>query len=111
MIAEELVAVTMPDGTREGYALMRDTTQEKRAEEALRLHPQRLIETQEAEGPGSARELHDEIGQPLTGVIMLTYRIVQEALTNCARHAAVRKVSADPRVIAELPVEREERPR
>lgn len=70
-IAGAQVAVTMPDGTREVYALMRDTTQEKRAEEALRLHPQRLIETQEAEGLRIARELHDEIGQALTGVIML----------------------------------------
>lgn len=70
-VAGVSVPVAMPDGTVEIYALMRDVTEQNRAQAALRAYPQRLIETQEAEGLRIARELHDEIGQALTGASML----------------------------------------
>lgn len=53
------------------YVLLRDVTEQKRAEEALRAFPRKLIETQETERQRIARELHDEIGQMLTGAGML----------------------------------------
>ena len=65
------VQVPMPSGETEQYSLMRDVTEQTRAEQALRLFPRRLIETQEAEKQRIARELHDEVGQMLTGVGML----------------------------------------
>ena len=46
----------------------RDITDRKRAQEALRIFSQRLIQVQEAERENIARELHDEIGQVLTAV-------------------------------------------
>jgi PAS domain S-box-containing protein len=46
----------------------RDITDRKRAQEALRIYSQRLIQVQEAERENIARELHDEIGQVLTAV-------------------------------------------
>lgn len=67
-----------PIETREGrlvIAVVRDTTQRKRAEEAqreyaerLKILSRRLMEVQEAERRHIARELHDEIGQVLTGL-------------------------------------------
>jgi PAS domain S-box-containing protein len=46
----------------------RDVTERKRAQEALRMYSQRLIQAQEVEREKVARELHDEIGQVLTAV-------------------------------------------
>ena len=46
----------------------RDITDRKRAQEALRIYSQRLIQAQDAERRHIARELHDEIGQVLTAV-------------------------------------------
>jgi PAS domain S-box-containing protein len=46
----------------------RDITDRKRAQEALRMYSQRLIQAQEAEREKIARELHDQIGQVLTAV-------------------------------------------
>jgi len=46
----------------------RDITDRKRAQEALRIYSQRLIQAQEAEREKIARELHDQIGQILTAV-------------------------------------------
>jgi signal transduction histidine kinase len=65
------VPVSMPGGEVQIYAILRDVTAEKRAEEALRSLPRRLIEMQESTGKQVARELHDEIGQVLTGIGML----------------------------------------
>jgi signal transduction histidine kinase len=65
------VPVSLPGGDVQIYAIIRDVTAEKRAEEALRSLPRRLIEIQETTGKQIARELHDEIGQVLTGIGML----------------------------------------
>ena len=45
-----------------------DVTERKRAEQALRNYPRRLISAQEAERKNIARELHDQIGQVLTAI-------------------------------------------
>jgi PAS domain S-box-containing protein len=70
-VAGVRVQVAMPTGETEQYSLMRDVTEQQRAEQALRLFPRRLIEAEEAEKQRIARELHDEVGQMLTGVGML----------------------------------------
>ncbi len=70
-----VLVVTMPvkasDGQVSVYALYRDITQRKAAETALQALSQRLLEVQEAERKHLARELHDEIGQSLTGLRLL----------------------------------------
>jgi signal transduction histidine kinase len=71
LISTLRVPVSMPGGEVQIYAILRDVTAEKRAEEALRSLPRRLIEMQETTGKQVARELHDEIGQVLTGIGML----------------------------------------
>ncbi|HEY3053634.1 MAG TPA: MHYT domain-containing protein [Thermoanaerobaculia bacterium] len=65
------VPVSVPSGQVETYAIFSDITERKRAEEALRTFPRRLIEIQETERQQMARELHDEIGQVLTSVGMM----------------------------------------
>ena len=49
----------------------RDITERKQAEDALRALSRRLVEVQEVERRQIARELHDEIGQALTGLKLL----------------------------------------
>ena len=71
LISTLRVPVSMPGGEVQIYTIHRDVTAEKRAEEALRSLPRRLIEMQETTGKQIARELHDEIGQVLTGIGML----------------------------------------
>jgi PAS domain S-box-containing protein len=46
----------------------RDITERKRAQEALRMYSQRLMEVQEVERENLARELQEQIGQALTAV-------------------------------------------
>jgi len=60
------------------YCFMKDITERKQAEEALRDYAERsqilsrrLLEVQEAERRHLARELHDEVGQLLTGLRLL----------------------------------------
>lgn len=71
VLSTQRVPVSLPGGEVQIYAILRDVTAEKRAEEALRSLPRRLIEMQETTGKEVARELHDEIGQVLTGIGML----------------------------------------
>ncbi|HYR30059.1 MAG TPA: ATP-binding protein, partial [Thermoanaerobaculia bacterium] len=71
VLSTQRVPVSLPDGEVQTYVILRDVTAEKRGEEALRALPRRLIEMQETTGKQIARELHDEIGQVLTGIGML----------------------------------------
>ncbi|MEA2206234.1 MAG: hypothetical protein QOE77_3010 [Blastocatellia bacterium] len=59
----------------------RDITDRKRAQKALRIYSQRLIEAQEAERQSVARELHDEVGQVLTAVKINLHSIQKSAGT------------------------------
>jgi PAS domain S-box-containing protein len=69
------VPVTLPGGRAQTYAILRDITEARKTEEALRDYPRRLIEMQEAEAQRIARELHDEVGQVLTGAVMMLSRL------------------------------------
>ena len=63
--------VSAPDGQIVVYAMYRDITERKAAEMALQALSIRLMEVQETERRHLARELHDEIGQLLTGLRLL----------------------------------------
>ena len=65
------VPVSMPSGQIAVYAMYSDITDRKAAETALQALSIRLMEVQETERRHLARELHDEIGQLLTGLRLL----------------------------------------
>jgi PAS domain S-box-containing protein len=72
------VPVSVPGGAIQIYAIFRDISERRRAEAALREAAgrlqslsHRLLEVQEAERHHLARELHDEVGQLLTGLRLL----------------------------------------
>jgi len=65
------VDVSMPSGQTAVYAMCSDITERKAAEIALQALSIRLMEVQETERRYLARELHDEIGQLLTGLRLL----------------------------------------
>lgn len=60
---------------------IQDVTDRTRAQMALRELSRRLVEVQESERRHLARELHDEIGQALTGLNILLEMAVREAST------------------------------
>jgi PAS domain S-box-containing protein len=65
------VPISVPGGQIAACATYRDITQRKAAEIALQALSVRLLEVQETERKHLARELHDEIGQSLTGLRLL----------------------------------------
>jgi PAS domain S-box-containing protein len=73
------VPVSVPRGQVVVYAIYRDVTERHRAQEMLQTFSQRLIEAQEAERCRIAQELHDEIGQLLTGLRLLLETRVRAA--------------------------------
>jgi signal transduction histidine kinase len=73
------VPVSVPRGQVVVYAIYRDVTERHRAQEMLQTFSQRLIEAQEAERRRIAQELHDEIGQLLTGLRLLLETRVRAA--------------------------------
>ena len=77
------VPVTTPRGEVSSYAIYHDITERKRAEEVLQTFSKRLIAAQEAERRRVALELHDQIGQLLTA-LMLELVAVQHAAADPA---------------------------
>jgi PAS domain S-box-containing protein len=75
------VPVVVPGKQVSVYAIYRDISDRKRAEEILETFSQKLIEAQEGERQRVARELHDEIGQVLTA-IRLNLNAVQHSLNS-----------------------------
>jgi PAS domain S-box-containing protein len=65
------VAVSVPGRRTEIWAIYRDITAHKSAESALQAVSSRVLEVQEAERRHLASELHDEVGQVLTGLRLL----------------------------------------
>jgi PAS domain S-box-containing protein len=65
------VPVSLPNRRIEVWVIYHDVTARKKAEVALRAISKRLLEVQEAERRHLAAELHDEIGQQLTGLRLL----------------------------------------
>jgi PAS domain S-box-containing protein len=75
------VPVVVPGKQVSVYAIYRDISDRKRAEEILESFSQKLIETQEGERQRVARQLHDEIGQVLTA-IRLNLNAVQHSMNS-----------------------------
>ena len=65
------VPVSVPGGEIAACVMYSDITERKAAETALQALSSRLLEVQETERQHLARELHDEIGQLLTGLRLL----------------------------------------
>jgi PAS domain S-box-containing protein len=65
------VTVSLPGRRTELWTIYRDITARKRVEASLQAVSSRLLEVQEAERRHLARELHDEVGQMLTGLRLL----------------------------------------
>jgi PAS domain S-box-containing protein len=65
------VPISLPGGQTAICTMYRDITEDKAVERALQTLSNRLLEVQEAERRHLARELHDEIGQLLTGLRLL----------------------------------------
>ncbi len=69
------------DGLVVGVRAVRDISERKRAQQALQTYARRVIEAQEAERQNVARELHDEIGQVLTAVLLNLHSIQKTCTT------------------------------
>lgn len=82
---------------REVLSIGHDITERLRAEEALRALTARLQSVREEEGRRIARELHDELGQVLTGLKMdlhMLERLIQESDTAHLQSAREKVVDA-----------------
>ena len=63
------------------FGVTRDISERKRAEEELRHLSYRLVQTQEEERRSVAAELHDQVGQSLTGLKLLLARAIKSPQT------------------------------
>jgi PAS domain S-box-containing protein len=87
-----MVPVSLPGRQQAVYAIFRDITERKRVEGALRVYSRRLLEVQESERGHLARELHDEIGQVLTSILLMLRSSRQ--LSAEATHSQVEQVQS-----------------
>ncbi len=76
--AEMRVMETEWEGEAAYLATIRDITPRKRAEEAVRSLPYRLMQMQENERRAIGRELHDQTGQYLTALKLLLVRAMHQ---------------------------------
>jgi PAS domain S-box-containing protein len=74
------LSVSLPGRRPEVWAIYYDITARKEAEIAMQSLPSRLLEVQEAERRHIASELHDEIGQQLTGLRLVLKRDGDESV-------------------------------
>jgi PAS domain S-box-containing protein len=87
-----------PDGAAIGLlGVTRDITDRKRTEDTLRALSSRLVEAQEAERRHIARELHDYVGQALTGL-----KLSLEMLSTLPPQEIKRNTGESLRLIGEL---------
>jgi PAS domain S-box-containing protein len=112
------VPVSMPGGEIEVYAIYRDISDAKVAEEALRQSAERLqslsrrlVEIQESERRELSRELHDRIGQNLTA-LKINLDIVSSELTEAIKttlgprmHDSLELIDATVRSVEEVMAE------
>ena len=63
-------------------SVVRDITKRKRADEALRRLPWRIIEAQEAERLRVARELHDGVNQIIASAKMRLHKVMQDGVSS-----------------------------
>jgi signal transduction histidine kinase len=74
-----------PAGIDRAACVLRDITERKRDEQALRNYSRRLIEAQETERHNIARELHDQIGQVLTAVQLNLQNVLKSCESSDSR--------------------------
>lgn len=72
-------------------AIVRDMTTERQALDQLREFPRQLLDAQEQERGRLARDLHDEIGQDLTAIILAVARAQSGATSAAQRDLAEAK--------------------
>lgn len=92
-VARTLLLTVVPLGNNLVFSIVHDITDLKRQEESLRGLSRRLVDIQESERRFLARELHDEIGQQLTGIKLILDMVgalpVETALTRAKEASAL----------------------
>jgi signal transduction histidine kinase len=84
-VAVTLVPFLMPDGNSLAYAIYRDISERKRADDELRELTAQLLQSQDEERRRLARELHDSTGQKLAALAINLAVVNQSAAVGDAR--------------------------